>query len=122
MGELGQHKSAAEHTSAFNRYDDCTASPPSTLIKLGPKEQNNSVTGRFEKRPGGNKLLRTALTHDALGAAGGEEGAWQKEAGQIRHEAGLLYRAGLCLAALPGSEFGRQSSKYFPAKRSENPS
>ena len=94
-GGLGQHKSAAEHVSTFNRKDDCIASLPSTLIKLGPKEQNNSVTRRSEKRPGGNELLRTALTRDALGAAGQEEGAWQKEAGEIRHEAGLSYRAGL---------------------------
>lgn len=76
MGEPGQHKSAVEHAFTFNSYDDCTASPPSTLIKLGPKEQNNSVTGRFEKKPRGNELLRTALTHDAWGAAGWEEGAW----------------------------------------------
>lgn len=33
---------------------------------------------------------------------------------EIRHEAGLLYRPGLCLAALLGSEFPRQGSKCFP--------
>lgn len=40
-------------------------------------------------------------------------------AGEIRHEAGLLYRAGVCLAALPGSEFRRQGSKWFLVRRPE---
>lgn len=32
-------------------------------IRLGPKEQNNSVTVGFERRPEGDEILRTALTH-----------------------------------------------------------
>lgn len=76
-----------EHASAFNGYDDCIASLPSTFTKLGPKEQNNFVTGRFENRLGGNEILRTALTHGTLGAAGGEEEPWQAGGQGDGHEA-----------------------------------
>ena len=84
-------------------------------IRLGPKEQNNSVTVGFERRPAGNEILRTALTHrEQLGRRRelGNPG-WNPE---DQHEAGLLYRAGVCLAAWPGPEFQRQGSKRFPVR------
>lgn len=67
--KLGYHESAVEHSSTFNRRGYCIVSLPSTFIKLGPKEQNNSVMKGFERRPGRDEILDIALTHDALGAA-----------------------------------------------------
>lgn len=67
--KLGHHESAVEHSSTLNGCDYCIVSLPSTFIKLGPKEQNNSVMKGFERRPGRDEILGTALTHDALGAA-----------------------------------------------------
>lgn len=43
----------------------------------------------FERRPGWDEILRTAVTHDVLGAAGLEEGAWQRGSREFRHEADL---------------------------------
>lgn len=53
---------------------------------------------------------------------GGRRELGREKAGEIRHEAGHSYRAGLRLVPLPGSEFRRQGSKCFPVKRSESPS
>lgn len=43
----------------------------------------------FERRPGWDEILRTAVTHDVLGAAGLEEGAWQRWGWEFRHKADL---------------------------------
>lgn len=91
----GKAWAAVEHASAF---DMATAWPlPSTLINLGPQEQNNSVAGRFEKRPGGNEPLRAVLMMH-----------WEQLGG--RRELGRRQpgRAGMRLAFCTGLGYARQ--------------